>query len=109
MNAPMLSAWQLIDRATEMDDALTIHLAVGRPPLVRIAERGLQPLGEDLPVMTWKSIQQLLSLAVEPERWMTIEAMGEGEVPLTPPGTGSPLRLVLFRNSEAWSAVIHLG
>lgn len=90
----------------ELDDCLTLHLTVGRPPLVRLGETGLQPMDEDLPVMTWKSINLLLSPVVEPERWEEIERVGEGEMVLVRGGGGRPVTLSIFRNSSAWSAVV---
>ncbi|MCC5874600.1 MAG: hypothetical protein JJU11_00135 [Candidatus Sumerlaeia bacterium] len=98
--------WDLIDQASLLDDALTLHLAVGRPPMVRIADAGLRPLDENLPVMTWRTINLMLSTVVEPERWEEIERVGEGEIALIPGGNGAPVTLSMFRNSTAWSVVV---
>ena len=100
--------WDLIDLATRVDDALTLHLTVGRPPMVRVAEQGLRPLDDSHPILTGRSVSLLLSPVVEPEAWERIERVGEGEVVLTPPGSGRAMMLTLFRNSEAWSVVVHL-
>ncbi|CAN5190442.1 hypothetical protein BH09SUM1_BH09SUM1_06980 [soil metagenome] len=90
-----------------MDGAQALHLAIGRPPLVRIAEEGLHPLPGDFADITMKTMQLMLSTAVEPERWDFIEAVGEGEVVLSR-AAGRPIVMNLFRNSGAWSAVIRL-
>jgi Tfp pilus assembly pilus retraction ATPase PilT len=100
--------WELLDRAMATPDATALHLTVGRPPMIRIAEQGIRPLDEQLPVMTYRSIQYLLGFVVDPDRWQHIEAMGEGEITLVPPGDGRPVVLTIFRSSEAWSAVAHL-
>lgn len=106
MDHPLPRLWDLIEQAMVLDDALTLHLAIGRPPMVRIAEAGLQPLDENLPTLTWRSISLMLSTVVEPERWEDIERVGEGEVVLLRGGSGTPVTLSLFRNSSAWSAVV---
>jgi hypothetical protein len=49
----------------------------------------------------------LLSGVIEPERWDVIEANGDGEMVLAR-GGGRPITLNVFRNSESWSAVVHL-
>lgn len=98
--------WDLIDLAMELDDVRTLHLTIGRPPVVRLADRDLQPLREGLPELTLNSLQAMLGGVVEPERWDALERTGEGEIVLSS-GSGRPISLVLFRSSEAWSAVIH--
>ncbi len=100
--------WDLIDEAHELGGALKIHLTVGRPPMVRLENQGIRPLGKNHPVLTWKSIQVMLSMVVEPERWEHLEKVGEGEIRLAAAGPGRPITMTVFRNSEAWSAVIHL-
>ncbi len=98
--------WEVLDTALALPDSTRLHLTVGRPPLVRIAEKGLQPL-EEFPVQTWKSIQYMLAAVVDPERWEEIEQVGEGQITFQR-DTGKSLKLVLFRSMEAWSVVVHL-
>jgi Tfp pilus assembly pilus retraction ATPase PilT len=107
MTTALPSLWDLIGDACALDGARTLHLVVGRPPMVRIAEEGLRPLDPSLPVLTYKQIQLMLSTAVEPERWNQLEQTGDGEVRLLV-GSGRPITLTLFRNSDSWSAVVHL-
>ncbi len=99
--------WDLIEEALRIEGARTLHLAVGKPPLVRVSEEGLRPLRDELPPVTWKSVMVLLSGVIEPERWDVIEANGDGEMVLAR-GGGRPITLNVFRNSESWSAVVHL-
>lgn len=99
--------WKLIDEALSLEGASKIHLAAGRPPLVRIDGMGLQPFPQEKPVLTWETIQLMLSLVVEPERWDQLEKDGEGEIRLST-GSGRPIAMALFRSAGAWSAVIHL-
>lgn len=104
---PIPGIWPMIDKAMEVDSVRTLHLTVGRPPMVRMGDRGLHPLEDDGEPMTWKTIQLILSTVVEPEHWADIERVGEGEVTLARGGSGRPITLTIFRNSEAWSAVVH--
>lgn len=106
-NALLPRFWDLVELAAALEGVQAMHLAIGKPPMVRLAGEGLQPLGEDLPVVTWKSIQLMMASVVEPEAWARLEQVGEGEFSLSR-GAGRPIRLVLFRNSEFWSAVVHL-
>lgn len=112
MGAPAPEAipnlWQLVDSAAEVGDVLALHIAVGRPPMIRIAEKGIHPLPGSHGILTFRSIQVMLSAVVEPELWDQFERTGEGEIALAGPGSGRPITLTLFRNSEAWSAVVHL-
>lgn len=104
---PIPRLWDLLEEALAREGARTLHLSVGAPPLVRVTGEDLQPLRQDLPRLTAKAMQVLLSYAVEPDDWERLEAMGEGEVRLGA-GAGRPLRVTLFRSAGAWSAVIHL-
>lgn len=106
MTAPVPRLWDLLDEAAEIDGARTLHLSAGKPPMVRIAEEGLRPLREDLPILTSAMIVIMLSPVVEPENWSRIEQLGEGEMLLSR-GPGRRVTLTLFRSSEAWSAVVH--
>ena len=101
------SLWDLVELAAAADGAQALHLAVGKPPMIRIVGEGLRPLGDSLPTITSKGIMRMLSTVVDPESWDRIEQTGEGETVLSR-GAGRPMRLVLFRNSEAWSVVVHL-
>ncbi len=94
--------------AQELDGATRIHLSIGRPPMVRLADRSLRPLDEEMPALTFQTMQLMLARVVEPERWGQLERTGEGEMRLAGGGGGRPISLALFRSSEAWSAVIHL-
>lgn len=105
--APLLRLWELIDQAMDCDDVTALHLLVGRPPMIRIAGKGIHPLPGSFPVLTFQTIQVMLCTVVEPELWDQFERTGEGEIPLTPPAGGRPITLTLFRSSEAWSAVVH--
>ncbi len=100
--------WDLVDRALDLDGATRIHLSIGRPPMVRLADRSLRPLDETMPPLTYQTVQFMLSQVVEPERWEGFERTGEGEIQLAEGGGGRRISLALFRSSEAWSAVIHL-
>lgn len=100
--------WDLIHEATGIDGARSLHLAVGRPPLVRVPEEGLRELRPDLPIIDRNSIIVLLCGVIDPERWDAIEAIGDGEILLSRSLAGSPITLNVFRNSESWSAVVHL-
>lgn len=99
--------WDLIEQALSVDDSTALHLAVGRPPMVRVGDEGLRPLDENAPPLTWKAIQLMLSLVVDPERWDSLEQVGEGEVHLGNQ-SGRRFRMNLFRSSGAWSVVVHL-
>lgn len=75
--------------------------------MVRVADEGLRPLDESLPIVTFQPMILMLSTVVEPERWESLERAGEGEISLMR-GPGRGLTLTVFRASEAWSAVVHL-
>ncbi len=108
MTKPLpLSIWRLIDEASDVPDARTIMLSVGKPPMVRVGEEGFRPLDEEYPVVTWKSVTVLLSSAVEPEKWDALENAGEGEVRMES-GEGRQYRVSVFKNSDSWSAVVFL-
>ncbi|MCC6548040.1 hypothetical protein IT570_12815 [Candidatus Sumerlaeota bacterium] len=100
--------WDMIHEAGVIDGARALHLAVGRPPLVRVQEEGLRPLRETLPPIDAKSIIVLLCGVIDPERWDAIESVGDGEMILSRGLAGRPITLNVFRNSESWSAVVHL-
>ncbi len=100
------SLWDLIETAQSLEGVHTLHLAVGRPPMARMPSGELQPIDPSYQVLTYKTVALLLSLVIEPEKWEAFERVGEGEVRLT--NGGLSIRLNVFRNSEAWSAVVHL-
>lgn len=104
---PLPGLWELIDMAHRIDGARALHLAIGRPPTVRTADRALVPL-EGVPSVGWREMLALLQRVVDPERWDSLESMGEGELTLAPPGNAPPITLTLYRSSEAWQAVVHL-
>jgi hypothetical protein len=106
MTASGPSFWDLVEQALAIEDARTMHLAVGRPPLVRVGEEGLRPIDESHPVLTHKTISLMLSLLVEPERWDWLENCGEGELTLAR-GIGRPITANVFRTSGSWSVVVH--
>ena len=107
MAQPFPRLWNLLEEALGRDGARTLHLTVGAVPLLRQGDADLQPLREDLPRLTMRAMQVLLSYAVDPDQWERLEAMGEGEVRLAN-GSGRPLRMTVFRSAGAWSAVVHL-
>ncbi len=90
-------------------NARVLHLTVGKPPMVRLAgpDQELQPLTDKIKYLTWKDILFLLQTSVVPEKWEEFERVGEGELVLSDSMT-RPIRLVMFRNSDAWSVVVHL-
>lgn len=104
---PIPRLWDLIEQALSIEGSSALHLVVGRPPMVRVGDEGLRPLDHDAPLLTWKSIQLMLSLVVEPERWDSLEQFGEGEIHLGNQ-TGRRFRMNLYRSSGAWSVVVHL-
>lgn len=85
----------------------TLILAVGRPPMIRVAEEGLRPLGEDDPILTHVDIARLLSITVEPEQWNRLDQVGDHEVVLSR-GAGRRIVLTVFRASDSWTMVVHL-
>jgi len=101
------SLWDLIASVEAEEGVQTLHLAVGKPPLVRIEGEGLRPIHESDPPLTNRDLQIILDRIVDPDHWNRLESMGEGDLSLVG-GTGRPIRLSLFRNTGAWSAVVHL-
>jgi Tfp pilus assembly pilus retraction ATPase PilT len=104
----ILRLWELIDLAQENDGAQSIHLNPGRPPMVRIQDTGLRPLSDTFEPLGYRDIILMLQMVVEPERWDDMERTGQGEVLLTPSGSGRPVSLSVFRTTETWAAVVHL-
>jgi hypothetical protein len=109
MGKPVLqpTLWDLIEQARARDGTRTLLVAVGKPPMVRIAEEGLQPLDESMPAVTHTDVSRMLSVSVEPEQWYRLEQVGDGEFVLAR-GVGRPIVLTVFRASESWTLVVHL-
>jgi len=103
MSLPPL--WDMVEQARAFDGARTLILAVGKAPMVRIAEEGLRPIDDALPQVTHTDMARLLSIAVEPEQWYRLEQVGDGEFTLAR-GTGRPITMTVFRASESWSIVV---
>src|SRR5690606_40559470 len=98
---PVPRLWDLIDQAQESGDVTALHLAIGRPPMIRVRGEDLRPLPGDHPTLTGNTVSVMLSLVIEPEQWDRLEQTGDGEISLTPEGGGRGVRLSGFCTSEA--------